>query len=115
MSFPYPRVVSFKRPGAQSGVGQVAYGGASAATETLIAEGVPCSIQGRREGVQNPVGLPNDALRPSWYVFIPKAALDIGELADRDLMIDERGNRYQVVQPYWDSMGYRLTVISLEA
>jgi hypothetical protein len=29
-------------------------------------------------------------------------------------MIDDLGNRYQVLAPYWDSLGYRLTCALLE-
>ncbi len=114
MSFVYPRLVSFRRPGAQTGIGKVAYGGETAASETPVASNVRCSIQAQREGPHNSVGLPGDALRPMYYVYIPRDALDAGVVQERDVMLDERGGRYQVVTPYWDSMGHRLSVQSLE-
>lgn len=115
MSFLYPRLVSFHRPAGQTGVGAVAYGGQVEANETKLACDVRCSIQERREGTNNPVGLPGDGTKPTWYVFIPKSSMAIGSIKYRDVMIDEFGSRYQVVSPYFDSLGARLTVISLEA
>jgi hypothetical protein len=114
MSFLYPRTVAFNRPAAQSGVGAQPYGGQVVASETVVVTAVRASIQERREGTNNPVGLPGDAMRPTFYVFIPKAALALGVVLDRDIMIDDLGQRYQVVAPYWDSLGYRLTVLLLE-
>lgn len=112
--FMYPRTIAFWRPGAQTGVGAVGYGGQTASTETPVAQGIPASIQGRREGTNNPVGLPGDAKTPTWYVFIPKRALAKGVVHNRDIMIDDLGTRYQVVEPYWDSLGYRITVMTLD-
>jgi hypothetical protein len=113
MSFMYPRRVRFHRPGAQTGIGAVAYGGQTVAKEDDITCTIPASIQARREGTNNPVGLPGDSKTPTWYVFIPKRAAKLGDVQDRDIMIDDLGNRYQVIQPYWDSLGHRLTAISL--
>jgi hypothetical protein len=116
VSFLYPRTASFHRPAGQTGIGAVGYGGQTVAAETPIsgAQGVRCSIQERREGAQTSM-LPGDGYKPTWYVFIPKAALAKGTLLDRDAMIDDAGLRYQVIAAYWDSLGYRLTVASLEA
>ena len=115
MSFLYPRTASFHRPAAQTGVGVVGYGGQTVATETAIAgaQGVRCSIQERREGSQMPT-LPADGYKPTWYVYIPKSVLAKGVLEDRDVMVDDLGVRFQVIAAYWDSLGYRLTVVSLE-
>ncbi|MBV9528249.1 hypothetical protein [Sphingomonas sp.] len=115
MSFLYPRVVAFNRPATQPGVGAQGYGGHTQATETLLFAGIPASIQERREGTNSTVGLPGDAQRPTWYVFIPKTALALGSIKDRDIMIDDVGLRYMVVAPYFDNFGYRLTVATLEA
>jgi hypothetical protein len=115
MSFLYPRVVALRRPGGQSGEGIVAYGGQTQAAEQVIAWGIPASIQERREGQASRVGLPGDGTRPSWYVFIPRAALPPGSVLDRDVIVDDQGQRYQVIANYWDSLGHRLTVERLEA
>lgn len=114
MSFMYPRRVRFTRPEAQTGIGAVGYGGQTEASEEPIECKIPASIQGRREGQNNPVGLPGDGKTPTWHVYIPKRALALGTVNNRDIMIDDLGNRYQVIQPYWDSLGYRITAITLD-
>lgn len=115
MSFLYPRVATFHRPGAQTGIGAQSYGGQAVCAETVVATGVRCSIQERREGQNSPVGLPGDGTKPTWYVFIPRAGLANGTIRDRDILIDDFGGRYQVLAAYWDSLGYRITVATLEA
>lgn len=115
MSFLYPRLVTVNRPGAQTSVGfQADYAGDQAVTETVIvAEPVPASIQARREGTKDQVGLPDDTTAPYWYVFIPVYALAKGVILKGDIVIDELGLRYQVVTPYWDSLGYRASTLLL--
>lgn len=115
MSFLYPRTCAIHRPPSQSGEGALGYGGQTAASETVVASGLPCSIQARREGQSNVVGLPADATAPFWYVLIPKRAAALGQIQSHDIVVDDTGNRYQVVQDYWDSLGYRLSVMRLEA
>jgi hypothetical protein len=115
VSFLYPRTVRFTRPAAQTGVGKQPYGGQTRAGETAIAtaQGLPASIQKRREGIAGSM-LPSDAAKPTWYVFIPRGKLAAGVVQDRDVMTDDLGNRFQVIDPYVDSMGANLTVLSLE-
>jgi hypothetical protein len=117
MSFLYPHQASFHRPADQTGIGAVGYGGQTQGTETPIAgaQDIRCSIQERREGQNSRVGLPADGTTPTHYVFIPKSALPNGTLKSRDIMIDGLARRYLVLAPYWDSLGYRLTVLTLEA
>ncbi len=116
MSFLYPRTIAIRRPQAQAGVGAShTYGGAQASAETPIASGLPASIQVRRERQRNDVGLPGDATKPTWYIFIPRRALALGQVELRDIAVDDLGNRYQVIQPYWDSLGHRLTAELLKA
>lgn len=115
MSFLYPRAVAISRPGGESGEGQIAYGGQSQGAETSVATEVRASIQERREGQHSTVGLPGDATRPTWYIFIPRRALALGVVKDRDIVTDDTGERYQVIANYWDSLGYRLTAEKLEA
>ncbi len=114
MSFLYPRTADFHRPGAQTGVGAQPYGGQIVGTETVIVTGVRCSIQERREGTQGNL-LPGDGSKPNYYVFIPESALANGTLRNRDILINDLGERFQVISNYWDSLGYRLSVVALEA
>lgn len=111
MSFLYPHTVIVKRPGAQSGEGGLSYGGQTQGAEQQItANPVPCNIELRREGQKNATGLPGDANRPTYDVRIPRAALANGTIFDRDILVDGLGLRYQVVGPYWNSLGYALRV-----
>lgn len=120
MSFMYPRTVSVSRPPAQAGVGfQAPYAGEDPAGETVIASGLPASIQVRREGQKGPTGLPGDGTKPTWYVFIKRGALEAlgltaAAIQNLDILTDELGNRYQVIAPYFDSMGPRPTVELLD-
>jgi len=113
-SFLYPRTVSFHRPAGQPQGGLLGYGGQIQANEVVIASGVPASIQERKEGIRAPAHLPSDGRQPEWWVFIARFKLSNGTLKAGDIMIDDLGNRYQVLAPYWDSLGYRLTVVLLE-
>lgn len=120
MSFMYPRTIAVHRPPAQSGVGfQAPYAGQDPASETVVVTGLPASVQVRREGQKSPTGLPGDGTKPTWYIFIKRGAMKAKGFADSaiqnlDVIIDELGNRYQVIAPYFDSMGPRPTVELLD-
>lgn len=113
-SFLYPRTIKIHRPAAQTGGGMLPYGGQIQANEAEIATGIPASIQEKREGALNPTRLPGDAKVPTHYVFIPRGKLANGTVKTGDIVIDDLEIRYQVQAPYWDSLGYRLSVITLE-
>lgn len=115
MGFLYPRTVAIHRPAGQPGVGALGYGGQVVAQETVVATGIAASIQMQREGQRNPTGLPGDGKQASHFVFIRRAALALGTVKSRDIVIDDLGRRYAVMDPYWDSLGYRLSVLVLEA
>lgn len=116
MSFLYPRTIAVTRPAAQTGVGfQSAYAADQAATETPVATGLRASIQVKREGQKNPVALPGDGNAPYWDIFIPRRDAVNGLIKQRDIITDDLGERYQVSANYWDSLGYRLRAMKLEA
>jgi len=115
MTFLHPRTIAVHRPATQATGGRLPYGGQTQASETEVACGIPASIQERKEGSQNPTGIPSDVKVPSHYIFIPRGKLANGTVRSGDIVIDELGARYQVQAPYWDSLGYRLTAMSLEA
>lgn len=110
MSFLYPRTCTLARPSAQTGEGALPYGGESQAGETHVATGIPCNIELRREGQRNTTGLPGDGTRPTYDCRIPRSALAKGVVKDLDIVIDDEGLRYQVVGPFWSSLGYALRV-----
>ncbi len=111
MSFLYPRTINVTRPAAQSGVGAIGYGALQASTETPVATGLPANIQLDRLGKRLDAHLPADtAGRSMWRVFIPLASAANGLIHANDVVIDDLGRRYQVSEPYWNSLGYNLLV-----
>jgi len=111
MSFLYPRTISISRPTQPTGVGAVGYGGELPATETAVASGVAASIQQKKEGRPPPAGLPGDARMTLWRIFFN---LPNGTVADRDIIADDLGIRYQVQAAYWNSLGYNCLCERLE-
>jgi hypothetical protein len=126
MSFLYPRTVAVHRSStvaAQSpGVGLTGYSGreqstnsADAEGETVLFTGLPASIQAKRANARNP-RMPTDvADKPMWVILIPAVALAQYSIRDRDILVDDESYRYQVAQAYWNSLGYALNCIRLEA
>lgn len=113
MSFVYPRIITITRPGAQTGAGAVGYGGQLPASETVIASNIPASIQHKRD-LGKTAGLPGDAVRQSgWQIMF--TGVDAGAIKNRDIVIDEFGNRYQILAAYWNSLGWNCTAEMLEA
>jgi hypothetical protein len=115
MSFLYPRTVTVSRPQNQIGVGSMPYGGLVTTNETVVARGLPASIQMNKARGKTDANLPADAGKTVWHVFIPAAAAPLGQILVRDVLTDELGQRYQVVAPYWNSLGHTLTCERLEA
>lgn len=116
MSFLYPRTITITRPGAQTGVGfQGAYAADQKANETVIATGIPASIQARSAGGRNPVGLPGDGKDQTWRVLVPKSALAMGVVKNRDIITDDLGNRLQVLADYANSLGANFICQRLES
>lgn len=116
MSFIYPRSISIRRPNANNAVGAQPYSGVIEANETVIATALPASIQLQSKGGTPEAGTPSDAFSMSRYnIMIPAASAALGLIADRDVVVDDLGERYQVVGNYWNSLGYNLSATRLEA
>jgi hypothetical protein len=115
MSFLYPRVVGITRPTQAMSPGINGYGGQVPSTETAVASGLPASIQYVKQRGPEEARLPGDSHKTEWRVFIPLAAIARGLIETRDIVTDDAGQRYQVIAPYWDSLGYQLTCELLEA
>jgi hypothetical protein len=97
-----------------TGGGLKPYGGDTRANEEVIASGLPASIQAKRERSRPDGGLPSEAYsRAGWNVFIRTASL--GEITERDVIVDDLGKRYQVIAAYWNSLGYKITADLLQA
>lgn len=117
MSFLYPRLVSVSRPTGPTGAGYVGYSGVNTSTETPVIANVPANIQAkttlsRSSGGALPAAPPGPIV---WRVFIPLNAVPKGTIKDRDIITDDEGNRFVVEASYWNSMGWNLATIRLEA
>ena len=112
-SFIYPRTVSITRPVAQGYVGEIGYQGSEPGKETLIVQDIAASIQAAGRS-PNRIGLPGDSAKTYWQIILPPAALALGTVQTRDIVTDDHGVRYQVQNPYWNSLGYSMLVERLE-
>jgi hypothetical protein len=110
MSFMYPRVVSIRRQNsaATATVGAIKFGGDQPADEAVIATGIPASIQYDRMGNAPNANLPSDSKRSTWKIIIPLASCAKGTVHKNDIVVDDEGLRYQVIAPYWNSLGFSL-------
>lgn len=118
----YARTVTIKRPatGIAGNGGNVGYSGiqASHAGDTVIATGVPASIQApsmgaTRRGPQLPADAPGPLV---WNIYLPIVdALPLGTIKDRDFVIDDLGNKYLIGAAYWTPISWKLACIKEEA
>jgi hypothetical protein len=116
MSFLYPRTIAITRPDNDLTPGyQPNYSGVEPANEAPIANDLPASIQLKRERGKPDPNLPADAAAKTfWVVMIPLSAAPLGLIQTNDIVTDDLGQRYQVLGPYWNSLGYALLVERLE-
>ena len=124
LGFIYPRRISVHRPrgaaqpGAAPQVGDVGYSGQDWSTtpgdfngEDAILTDLPASIQYQSPISRSGTGVPTDTHAPNaWTIFVPKRAAALGAIEARDIVIDDRGVRYQVIAPYWNMLGHKLRV-----
>jgi hypothetical protein len=103
MSFLYPRTITIKRAAAQTGVGAIGYGGAIAAEEQMLIEGIPASIQNTRLGRESKVGLPTDVPQSIWKIFYN---VDAALVRERDIIYDDLGRRFRIIAANPHSLGY---------
>ena len=80
----------------------------------MILSGLRASIQEKGKASRMDLALPADTEGgANWSIFIPDATN--GQIQNRDVIVDELGNRYQVGAAYWNSLGYRCRCKQLEA
>lgn len=116
MSFLFPRTVIVHRPATTGGVGFVAaYAGHTPEHESAVFTGLQASIQIRREGSANKVGLPGDGTSPFFDVFLRRRDVPAGAIHSRDIIIDDLNRRFQVVATDYESLNPRLRCMQLEA
>lgn len=116
MSFIYPRTIGISRPNSDIAPGYTPnYSGVEPSQETPVASGLRASIQLKKERGKPDPGLPADAAAKSfWTVMIPVSDAANGLIATNDILTDDANVRYQVLAPYWNSLGYALLVERLE-
>lgn len=123
----YPRTIDVHRPKVQtiaSGPNVATlkpYTGTTTDTtsptgEDIIFTGLPAGVQFisplTRSAGSN---LPSDTHAPgAWRIFIPARFAGIGTIENRDIIIDDTANRYQVEDAYWTSFGFNLRARLLE-
>lgn len=84
--------------------------------ETIIATGISASIQATNSPTLATSLTPSNMPGPvNYHIFLPATALARGIVKDRDIIVDDEGYRYGVSSNYWNSMGYRISAIRLEA
>ena len=111
----YPRTVSIRRQQEQTGGGVKPYAGEIPADETVVASGLPASIQFQRLSGAPDAKVPSDAYnRAGWNIFVPMASASLGEITELDVVVDDLGKRYQVTAAYWNSLGYKIAAELLE-
>lgn len=126
MSFVYPRTISLYRlpalPYTPAGYGAQDYqepqtvAASSVWASQPVFAGIRCSIQEYRSGQRPADDLPGSTLvTPTNKIYIPKRRLSLGDVKTRDYILDDLGTRYHVINPYWNSMGYRLYCVFLES
>lgn len=109
--FIYPRTISVSRP---IDPANLSYSELNYSPVTGLSNLIASIQYGSISGVPN-TQLPGDASNETyWDIYIPFAqGLQSGVIANglillRDKIIDDQSLQYEVVAPYWDSLGYKL-------
>lgn len=117
MSFLYPRTIAVTRPKGPAGVGYVGYSSPLQANEDPVVSGIPANIQLKSTPSRTTAdGLPSAPPGPPvWRVYIPRSAVAKDVIRDRDIITDDLNVRYQISGAYWNSMGWNIACVRLEA
>lgn len=114
MSFLYPRKVSIYRPSNQTVAGENPYSGLANDQLTILFSSLQCAVQMRKATGTPLLGLPGgQSAKPIYVVLI--LGLKIGDIKDRDVVVDDEGYRYQVTANYWTPLSYQITCERLES
>lgn len=120
-AFIFNRTISVMRPDGEappSGVTTVqlgGYSGVTAAAETEIYFDLPASIQPRSSVRQHVNSLPSDQRSPYvWSFYLKNGAVPVGGIKNRDIIVDDQGERYQVEASQWTLLGCHIRALMLE-
>jgi hypothetical protein len=121
MNWLYPRTIAVHRPanadvtGGAPSVRKLPYSGVTAAAETVVLTGVPAAIQFITPAGSRNNKLPADTNAPGgWKILLPRSAAALGAIQNRDIIVDDQGQRYQAEDAYWTPLGYQLRTRLLE-
>ena len=118
----FPRTISIARITNSTTVGSLAYQGMTEAAETVIATGIPASIELTASGRNSSSGtdIPADSAGPLKFgIYIPSSAV-LPAIQERDIVYDDlvspaapKGRRFQVSGFMPVPTGYRLDCLRL--
>ncbi len=103
------RTITVLRPGMDSGVGEIGYGGDTAANEVALMTAWPASLLQGTKGEKNDVNLPGDVRTPWWLVLLP--AWPGVTLRTSDIITDDIGRRYVISSAELTDLGWRCTAM----
>ena len=106
-----PNTISIERPTGPSGFGATSYSNTDATSP--VAANVPAYITVKKEVGSPPAKLPGDASRRTYWRIV--CYLPENTIQDRDVLVDELGNRYQVTANNRGLLGYDILCERLEA
>jgi hypothetical protein len=114
----YNRTIAVHRPVTVAATGGVTlgdYSGVQDSTETVLFTGVKTSIQPRSSVRQHMNALPADARAPYVFsFFFKKRVLFVGDVKNRDILVDDQGERYQVEEVEWTLIGAHIRALKVE-
>lgn len=114
-SFLYPRTIRISRQNTPSAVGAVGYSGDDPANETTILSGIAAGVQSDRLGNATPSDLPSASKLSYYKILIPSSGAALGTINKNDIVTDDVGQRYQVVDNYHTTFGYQMRVMVLSS
>lgn len=111
-----PRVISVRRPAANTGLGAQPYGGDIEVDEVPIITQWPAAVMQGTKGEKGDTTLPGDVRLPWFDVRV--AALNGGvgdaEVQTSDIIYDDLGRRFKISSPEITNLGWRFSALLAE-
>jgi hypothetical protein len=84
--------------------------------ETVLFTGLLANISPKTVGKVKTGSIPADFTeKPQWLIAMQPGVLCIGAIKDEDIIVDNFGYRYGVLQNVFTTLGYQLVTVRLEA
>jgi hypothetical protein len=114
VSFFYEYTLSQYRYKSGATAGEGTYSGDPSDLQ-LIGSGLQGSVQKYRVGRSTPANLPSDAGAPDYNIVMPFSSVPVlGQIRERDILVDQLGRRFQVFASEWTQLGYSAQCLLLE-